>query len=107
MNWNELKNEGLAIVSELAKNDSLAPVDKLKALQDDVRPLLSTSLDGIVETLPPGFEDAVRLVYDHGGRDLVLSFLVPLLSEELYQIWKLIHGGKTANPPKVTKADTL
>lgn len=91
MNWTELKIEGFKIIGELAKDDQMAPADKLQALKDEVKPLLHTGLTDIVDTLPLGIKQAVHVVWDHGGEDFVLMFLVPLLAEELYQVWKALH----------------
>lgn len=96
MNWTELKLEAFKIVADLAANDDIPKEEKLEALKKDVRPLLETGLEGIIETLPAGFEQAVKVVYDHGGKEFALMFLVPLLSEEIYQVWKLLHP--TAKP---------
>lgn len=91
MNWTELKIDGFKIIGELAKDDSIPKEQKLEALKTQVRPLLETSLEGIIDTLPAGIKEAVKVVMDHGGIDFVLMFLVPLLSEELYQVWKMLH----------------
>ena len=91
MNWTELKIAGFKIVGELAKDEGQDGAAKLESLKAEVKPLLETSLDGIIETLPLGIKQAVEVVWDHGGKDFVLMFLVPLLAEELYQAWKALH----------------
>jgi len=91
MNWTELKIEGFKIIGELAKDDNVPNEQKLEALKTEVRPLLVTSLEGIIDTLPAGIKEAVKVVMDHGGVDFLLMFLVPLLAEELYQVWKMLH----------------
>lgn len=91
MNWTQMKYQGFKLIAELAQDDALSGTEKLDRLKAEVRPILETGMDGIIETLPAGIEEAVRVVYDHGGKDFALMFLVPLLAEELYQVWKALH----------------
>ena len=100
MNWTQMKYQGFKLIAELAQDETLAPSEKLDRLKAEVRPILETGLDGVIETLPAGIQEAVRVVYDHGGKDFALMFLVPLLAEELYQVWKALH---TAAPVDDTK----
>lgn len=100
MNWTELKIDAFRIVEDLAKDDNVPKEQKLEELKKHVRPLLEEGLEGIIETLPAGFEQAVKAVYDHGGRDFVMLFLVPLVSEEIYQVWKMLHKAPAAPADK-------
>lgn len=92
MNWTQLKYEGFKLIAELAQDETLNGTEKLDRLKGEVRPILETGMDGIIETLPAGIQEAVRVVYDHGGKEFAMMFLVPLLAEELYQVWKALHA---------------